>query len=339
MTHLSERFRENNLDSAQGLEGGYSNRRHCRPLPRNQLYAIHTLHSQLHLFLLLSPSSRHLHQDTGRAVRPVHNHLVPQMLRARATGRDLLKRLHISRPVLNLLIGTLAGAVNVCFVQPLWVANARMKLQGTAAAADKTQCSSTLETLLHIYREEVPAATNALDARARRARPRRARLCGSWAPVRPRRREPVQPLDGCACGSMRAWAGASVGGCGRAGGEQAVGGGVVEPDPLLQPSHSGTPNPSTPRNPGKILYPAPSLPHRPPPPSRSLGSGLAYQCPPPLLSPPHSPPAGKEPLSSPPPLPSRSLGLPARHPPPARSVGTASCQPVPSLAARCDRRP
>ena len=261
MTHLSERFRENNLDSAQGLEGGYSNRRHCRPLPRNQLYAIHTLHSQLHLFLLLSPSSRHLHQDTGRAVRPVHNHLVPQMLRARATGRDLLKRLHISRPVLNLLIGTLAGAVNVCFVQPLWVANARMKLQGTAAAADKTQCSSTLETLLHIYREEVPAATNALDARARRARPRRARLCGSWAPVRPRRREPVQPLDGCACGSMRAWAGASVGGCGRAGGEQAVGGGVVEPDPLLQPSHSGTPNPfyhpPTPRQPGKSLYPAP----------------------------------------------------------------------------------
>jgi hypothetical protein len=30
----------------------------------------------------------------------------------------------------NLLLGTIAGAINVCFVQPLWVANARLKLQG-----------------------------------------------------------------------------------------------------------------------------------------------------------------------------------------------------------------
>ena len=38
--------------------------------------------------------------------------------------------LNISRAMSNLLLGTLAGAINVCFVQPLWVANARLKLEG-----------------------------------------------------------------------------------------------------------------------------------------------------------------------------------------------------------------
>ena len=36
----------------------------------------------------------------------------------------------ITPAVSNLLLGTIAGAINVCFVQPLWVANARLKLQG-----------------------------------------------------------------------------------------------------------------------------------------------------------------------------------------------------------------
>lgn len=77
------------------------------------------------------------------------------MLTARAAGRAMLRRLRISRAILNLLIGTLAGAINVCFVQPLWVANARMKLQGTAAAADSRPPTSTLQIILRIYREEV----------------------------------------------------------------------------------------------------------------------------------------------------------------------------------------
>lgn len=44
--------------------------------------------------------------------------------------RKLGKSLNISRAMSNLLLGTLAGAINVCFVQPLWVANARLKLEG-----------------------------------------------------------------------------------------------------------------------------------------------------------------------------------------------------------------
>jgi PAS domain S-box-containing protein len=73
-----------------------------------------------------------------------------------ADGLELeLDPISFQQAILNLLIGTLAGAINVCFVQPLWVANSRMKLQGTSSAADQSQSSNTFQVILRIYREEV----------------------------------------------------------------------------------------------------------------------------------------------------------------------------------------
>ena len=70
-------------------------------------------------------------------------HLMQRNQRLRSFG----KMLGISRAVSNLLLGTIAGAINVCFVQPLWVANARLKLQGG-------EYKGTCDVILRIIREE-----------------------------------------------------------------------------------------------------------------------------------------------------------------------------------------
>ena len=74
-----------------------------------------------------------------------------------SSPRALCKRLRLSRAIINLLIGTIAGAINVCFVQPLWVANARLKLQGINGVNNngKVPYRSTLDVIQRILREEV----------------------------------------------------------------------------------------------------------------------------------------------------------------------------------------
>jgi len=69
--------------------------------------------------------------------------------------KDLIKRTGMSRPVFNLLLGTFAGAINVMFVQPLWVANARLKLQGaTDLNEPDQQYKGILDVIVRIYKEE-----------------------------------------------------------------------------------------------------------------------------------------------------------------------------------------
>ena len=74
-------------------------------------------------------------------------HLMRALVSRSGRMRQLGKRLRLSRAVSNLLLGTVAGVVNVCFVQPLWVANARLKLQGG-------QYKGVLDVLLRIIHEE-----------------------------------------------------------------------------------------------------------------------------------------------------------------------------------------
>jgi len=69
-------------------------------------------------------------------------------------SRDLGKKLGISRAFFNLTLGTLAGAINVAFVQPLWVANARLKLQGTEGHG-KARYRGVADVLSTVYKEEV----------------------------------------------------------------------------------------------------------------------------------------------------------------------------------------
>eukprot|EP00282_Hemiselmis_andersenii_P035593 CAMPEP_0169431718 /NCGR_PEP_ID=MMETSP1042-20121227/3096_1 /TAXON_ID=464988 /ORGANISM="Hemiselmis andersenii, Strain CCMP1180" /LENGTH=327 /DNA_ID=CAMNT_0009542147 /DNA_START=150 /DNA_END=1134 /DNA_ORIENTATION=+ len=68
-------------------------------------------------------------------------------------SRALGKRLGITRAFFNLALGTLAGAINVAFVQPLWVANARLKLQGTEGHG-KARYKGVTDVLSTVYREE-----------------------------------------------------------------------------------------------------------------------------------------------------------------------------------------
>eukprot|EP00283_Hemiselmis_rufescens_P008118 CAMPEP_0173424082 /NCGR_PEP_ID=MMETSP1357-20121228/4101_1 /TAXON_ID=77926 /ORGANISM="Hemiselmis rufescens, Strain PCC563" /LENGTH=349 /DNA_ID=CAMNT_0014387253 /DNA_START=83 /DNA_END=1132 /DNA_ORIENTATION=+ len=68
-------------------------------------------------------------------------------------SRDLGKKLGISRAFFNLTLGTLAGAINVAFVQPLWVANARLKLQGTEGHG-KARYRGVADVLSTVYKEE-----------------------------------------------------------------------------------------------------------------------------------------------------------------------------------------
>lgn len=74
-------------------------------------------------------------------------HLMRAVARRNQRLRSFGKMLGISRAVSNLLLGTIAGAINVCFVQPLWVANARLKLQGG-------EYKGTCDVILRIIREE-----------------------------------------------------------------------------------------------------------------------------------------------------------------------------------------
>lgn len=55
-------------------------------------------------------------------------HLLRAFVGRNKAMRKIGKTLKVSRAMSNLLLGTIAGAINVCFVQPLWVANARLKL-------------------------------------------------------------------------------------------------------------------------------------------------------------------------------------------------------------------
>mmetsp|Transcript_37036 Transcript_37036/g.72285 ORF Transcript_37036/g.72285 Transcript_37036/m.72285 type:complete len:350 (+) Transcript_37036:123-1172(+) len=70
-------------------------------------------------------------------------------------SRALGKKLRISRAFFNLALGTLAGAINVAFVQPLWVANARLKLQGTEGHGE-ARYKGVVDVLCKVYKEEGP---------------------------------------------------------------------------------------------------------------------------------------------------------------------------------------
>lgn len=79
-------------------------------------------------------------------------HFVRIVSTRKGTLKDVIEKMGLSRPVFNLLLGTFAGAINVMFVQPLWVANARLKLQGTTD--DSEQYKGILDVIVRIYREE-----------------------------------------------------------------------------------------------------------------------------------------------------------------------------------------
>ncbi|KAJ1490958.1 mitochondrial carrier domain-containing protein [Baffinella frigidus] len=82
-------------------------------------------------------------------------HILRLMATKSEASRDLGRRLRVSNAVFNLLLGTLAGAINVMFVQPLWVANSRLKLQGaTGSSIPAGTYSGVVDVIMKIFREE-----------------------------------------------------------------------------------------------------------------------------------------------------------------------------------------
>mmetsp|Transcript_39643 Transcript_39643/g.124593 ORF Transcript_39643/g.124593 Transcript_39643/m.124593 type:complete len:362 (-) Transcript_39643:661-1746(-) len=80
-------------------------------------------------------------------------HLLRLLLNRSKLFQMLKKNLKISQAVINLSIGTIAGGINVCFVQPLWVANARLKLQDSSKpSAD--HYNGMIDAIIKIRREE-----------------------------------------------------------------------------------------------------------------------------------------------------------------------------------------
>eukprot|EP00960_Hanusia_phi_P070257 767270-Hanusia_phi.AAC.4 len=80
-------------------------------------------------------------------------HLLRLVLNRSNLFQMLKKRFKISQAAINLSIGTIAGGINVCFVQPLWVANARLKLQDSSKSGVE-HYSSMIDAMIKIYREE-----------------------------------------------------------------------------------------------------------------------------------------------------------------------------------------
>ena len=52
------------------------------------------------------------------------------------------------------------AAINVMFVQPLWVANSRLKLQGVEGSSIPSGTyTGVVDVIMKIFREEVPLTT------------------------------------------------------------------------------------------------------------------------------------------------------------------------------------